>query len=193
MSRRLIERLAGRLSESAKRLREMQSSQRQRDAVLANISNRFSSILRDFGYPKLAEAEVNRQLIPHVRGMRYDRVGSAGAMTLLALAWELSIFELAFEHDGRHPGFLMIDSPQKNLAPEQRSGSDEEFSGNAAGAIVRNVYSHITSWLSGGGQGAQIVVVDNAPPTQATDDVIVRYTGDPSIAPYGLIDDAIYV
>ncbi|MEV4219103.1 hypothetical protein [Nonomuraea sp. NPDC049725] len=189
----LIEKLVGRISETSKRLRELQDSQRQREAVLSNISERFSSILRDFGYPKLAEAEVNRQLVPHVRGMRYDRVGSAGAMTLLSLAWELSIFELAYEWGGRHPGFLMIDSPQKNLAPEQQGGSEEDFSGNAAGAIVRNVYGHIDSWLSGAGRGAQIIIVDNAPPAQASEDVIVRFTGNPSIAPYGLIDDAIYV
>lgn len=189
----LIEKLIGRISETNKRLRELQDSQRQRETVLATISERFSSILRDFGYPKLAEAEVNRQLIPHVRGMRYDRVGSAGAMTLLSLAWELSIFELTYEWGGRHPGFLMIDSPQKNLAPEQQSGTEEDFSGNAAGAIVRNVYRHISSWLSGSGRGAQVIVVDNAPPAQASEDVIVRFTGNPSIAPYGLIDDAIYV
>ncbi len=36
-------------------------------------------------------------------------------MTLVALAWQLTIFEEAVESGVGHPGFLLIDSPQKNL------------------------------------------------------------------------------
>lgn len=32
--------------------------------------------------------------------------------------WELAVFERAVEQGVPHPGFLMIDRPQKNLKPE---------------------------------------------------------------------------
>ncbi|GAA1015608.1 hypothetical protein Aple_009340 [Acrocarpospora pleiomorpha] len=111
-------------------------------------------------------------------------------MTLLALAWELTLFELAYEYQGRHPGFLMIDSPQKNLAPESRGDSTDEFMGISAGAIVNGIYRHIIDWLFQDGAGAQIIIVDNVPPALAVRHVIREFSGNPSNPPYGLIDDA---
>ncbi|MCX4808535.1 hypothetical protein ACFWWM_23845 [Streptomyces sp. NPDC058682] len=49
-----------------------------------------------------------------MRGDSY-REASSGARTLLTLAWQLAVFEAAIESSATHPGFLMIDSPQKNL------------------------------------------------------------------------------
>ena len=63
--------------------------------------------------------------MPHVRGNLYRELGSTGALTLVSLAWILSIFEFAIEGGYPHPGFLMIDSPQKNLTPREGSTGDE--------------------------------------------------------------------
>ncbi|MEV0929116.1 hypothetical protein ACIBMX_03065 [Streptomyces phaeochromogenes] len=185
-----VELLTGRLSEANKRLRELQDNQRGKDDLLNSLSERFGEILTDFRFPKLSDAEIDRQLIPHVRKLRYDRVGSSGALTLLALAWELTLFELAYEEDGRHPGFLLIDSPQKNLAPEGRKSGDSEISDSVAGVIVNKVYAHLRNWLSNAGEGAQVIVIDNVPPAAVEDFVCVRFSGDPEKPPYGLIDDA---
>ncbi|MGV9760946.1 hypothetical protein ACWDUC_34725 [Streptomyces tricolor] len=185
-----VDLLTGRLAEANRRLREIQENQRGREDLLDGLSRRFGEILADFGFPKLSDAEIDRQLIPHVRKLRYDRVGSSGALTLLALAWELTLFELAYEEEGRHPGFLLIDSPQKNLAPEGRKSSDTEISDSVAGLIVNKVYAHLRRWLSGAGEGAQVIVVDNVPPTAVEPFVCIRFSGDPQKPPYGLIDDA---
>ncbi|MYX32253.1 MULTISPECIES: hypothetical protein [unclassified Streptomyces] len=200
---RSVQALAARLSEARRRMAAAESSQRGKDALIANLTRRFSSILGSFGYPKLHDAEIDRNLIPWVRGVRYDRVGSAGAMTLIALAWELTIFELSFEEGGRHPGFLMIDSPQKNLAPDSGPAStelaDEEEGSDASDAdtpvvlgeaIVRRVYAHIQGWLESSGRGAQIILVDNVPPSSVESDVIARFGGPQGQPPHGLIDDA---
>ncbi|MGW2937652.1 hypothetical protein ACWDA7_38910 [Streptomyces sp. NPDC001156] len=185
-----VDLLTGRLAETNRRLREIQENQRGRDDLLRSLSERFGEILTDFGFPKLSDAEIDRQLIPHVRKLRYDRVGSSGALTLLALAWELTLFELAYEEEGRHPGFLLIDSPQKNLAPEGRKSGDAEISDSVAGVIVNKVYGHLRSWLSGAGEGAQVIIVDNVPPTAVEPFVCISFSGDPQKPPYGLIDDA---
>ncbi|MFJ3826606.1 hypothetical protein ACIPWI_01445 [Streptomyces sp. NPDC090046] len=190
---REVESLAARLSEARRRAAEAEAARRDRSDMLGKLSTRFYSILRSFGYPKLVEAEIDAKLIPWVRNIRYDRVGSSGATTLISLAWELAIFELAYEEGRRHPGFLMIDSPQKNLAPEGLLGAvevDQENAEEAAEAIVRRIYRHLTDWLAGDGAGAQVIIVDNVPPPTVERSIVVKYSGSPSEPPYGLIDDA---
>ena len=70
-------------------------------------------ILTAWRYPKLDQAFINSALTPHMRGSSYVHA-SSGGRTLISLAWILSIFEIAWETGSAHPGFLMIDSPQKN-------------------------------------------------------------------------------
>jgi hypothetical protein len=94
------------------------------------------------------------------------------------------MFELAIESGGPHPGFLMLDSPQKNLAPTPERKRDEYMDP----AIVARMYRHITEWL-GRHPEAQIVIVDHEPPTFVQDRVIVRYTRRADQPPYGLIYD----
>lgn len=159
----------------------------ERQHVTRLVSERFGSILQDFSYPKLDRPLTNDRWEPQVRELSYQRA-SSGARTLLSLAWMLAIFEVAFERGDPHPGFLMIDSPQKNIGG---SGEiDEEF---ADAAIVEGIYSHIDGWLKGPGAGAQLIVVDNDPPTTMEDHVVRRYTREATRPPYGLIDNEVDV
>jgi hypothetical protein len=158
-----------------------------RDAVIDRLSTRFAEILESFHFPKLANANLDGRYVPAVRGVRYDQLGSSGAMTLIALAWYLTVFEVSAEDDGAHPGLLMIDSPQKNLVPATGTPGDDY----QAPAIARGVYEHLIAWAtSTAAVGTQLIVVDNEPPASVDDFVVVRYTGDPDVPPYGLIDDA---
>ena len=81
----------------------------------------------------------------------------------------------------------MIDSPQKNLG-HRAHPDDQDF---ADSRLVENFYRHVKAWLAGAGVGAQLVVVDNSPPSIVDDDVIIRFTRDRNVPPYGLIHDAI--
>ena len=83
---------------------------RSREDAVALLTDRFNEILTDFRFPKLDNAYLDRRYVPHVRGISYDQLGSAGAGTLVTLAWYLSVFELATETSAPHPGLLMIDS-----------------------------------------------------------------------------------
>ncbi|MFC5091566.1 hypothetical protein [Amycolatopsis plumensis] len=80
----------------------------------------------------------------------------------------------------------MIDSPQKNLG--QGGDRDAEFADSIA---VTDFYQHLHMWLAGAGQGAQIIVVDNAPPSSTDPDIVVRYSRRVDQPPYGLIDDEV--
>ncbi len=167
------------------RLEQIQASGERRTDVLDDLSTRFASILTDFRFPKLSQARLSRQFVPYVRGKRYNKIGSAGALTLTSVAWMLAIFERAVSTEASHPGFLMIDSPQKNLTPRSNE-VDSEFHDPA---IVRGVYDHMIRWAASTGSGAQLILVDNAPPRVAESSVVVRYSADPDHPPYGLIED----
>ncbi|WP_432992816.1 DNA recombination protein RecN [Dactylosporangium sp. CA-233914] len=155
------------------------SRRADRSAAVRRVSERYREVLAEFRYPKLADAYLAEDLTPYVRGEPYT-AASSGGRTLIALAWQLAMFETAWESRSSHPGFLLLDSPQKNLGA---LGDLED------GRTIERIYRHVETWLGGRGVGAQIIVADNAPPPFAADDVIVRYSRRPDQPPYGLIDD----
>lgn len=159
--------------------------QPDRNEVVHRISERYVRILTSWRYPKLEKAFIDASLIPHIRGQSYSHT-SSGARTLISLAWILAIFEIAWETGSAHPGFLMIDSPQKNLG--QGGDRDAEFADSVA---VADFYKHLHDWLVGPGEGAQILVVDNAPPASADDDIVIRFSRRADQPPYGLIEDEV--
>ncbi|RSM59709.1 hypothetical protein DMB66_26980 [Actinoplanes sp. ATCC 53533] len=99
----------------------------------------------------------------------------------------MAIFEVGYETGAHHPGFLLIDTPQKNLGGKA-AADDEEF---ADVHLVERFYQHVLSWLDGPGRGAQIVIVDNTPPPIAEPHIAVRFTRDPDHGRFGLIDNEI--
>lgn len=103
-------------------------------------------------YPKLEQAFVDNNLVPHMRGSSYIHA-SSGGRTLIS-PWETG---------SAHPGFLMIDSPQKNLG--QGRDRDAEFADSVA---VADFYKHLHDWPAGPGESAQIFVVDDVPPPLPT-------------------------
>lgn len=158
-----------------------------RNSVVAGLSERFSAILHEIEYPKIDEPGtlppfLDDKLVPFAKGEHFNEA-SSGGQVLLTLAWMLAIFEVAYETNGAHPGYLMIDTPQKNLGG---LADDDEF---ADIHLIERLYAHIEEWLTGAGSGAQVIVVDNTPPTTADKNVIVRYTRDPNLPPFGLIDN----
>jgi hypothetical protein len=164
---------------------EEAAAQPDRNDVIHRISERYATILAAWRYPKLEQVFVDTNLVPHMRGSAYTHA-SSGGRTLISLAWILSIFEIAWETGSAHPGFLMIDSPQKNLG--QGGDRDADFADSVA---VADFYKHLHDWLNGPGQGAQILVVDNAPPPSADGDVVIRFSRRADQPPYGLIDDEV--
>lgn len=169
-------------------LRKQQREAKQRpdrDRVLADITARYAQILRTIKYPKVDESStlppyIDSYLVPHVRGQHFKEA-SSGGQVLVTLAWALAVFEIAYETDAAHPGILMIDTPQKNLGGQ---ADDAEF---ADIHLVERLYEHLLNWLDHAGRGAQVIIVDNTPPANADEHVIVRYTRDPANPPFGLI------
>ena len=179
-----------RITELRERIDNLRGQRPDRRVVTQDLTDRFADLLREFGFPKLDEPSapyLNDSFVPFVRGNRYTDIGSTGALTLISLAWQLAIFERAVEQGQPHPGFVMIDSPQKNLMPETGAPPDDF----ADPAIPRRLWDHIVSWSHSMGASAQVIVVDNRPPDLVDPHVVVRYSGRSDEPPYGLIDDEI--
>lgn len=158
-----------------------------RQQVIGKISARYAAVLREIGYPKIdQEGEpgpfIDDRLVPHARG-RSHREASSGGQVLISLAWILAVFETAYEEQAAHPGFVLLDTPSKNLGGK---AVDSEFSDSA---LIERFYSHVIRWLEGPGAGAQVVIVDNTPPDFVDPHVVARYTRDPDAPPFGLIDN----
>ena len=179
--------IARRNLESLRKEQRETKDRPDRATVIRALSARYAAILQEIKYPKVDEAGVlppylDDKLVPFVRGQHFKEA-SSGGQVLVTLAWMLAIFETAYESNHAHPGFLMIDTPQKNLGG---LADEAEF---ADIHLVERLYDHIQSWLGNAGQGAQIIVVDNTPPTAVEQRIIVRYTRDPHTVPFGLIDN----
>jgi hypothetical protein len=182
---RELETLQKRIAELRDEQRALEEDRPSRDAVVGDLSARFGELLRAFGFPKLDDPvgpSLDSDFVPHVRGSRYDEIGSRGGITLVALAWQLAIFERAIELGRPHPGFLMIDSPQTNLRPPDQE--PDEFSTEEIGA---RLWHHLHGWSNGPGRGAQLIVVDHRPPAEVWGAVVAAYSGRADRPPYGLI------
>lgn len=174
----------------ALRKEQRETKQRpDRDSVISQISRRYAAILTEIQYPKVKEEGtappyLDSHLVPYVRGQHFKEA-SSGGQVLVTLAWMLALFEIAYETNNAHPGFLMIDTPQKNLGGQ---ADDAEF---ADIHLVERVYQHIVDWLDAAGRGAQVIIVDNTPPDLFTERIVVRYTRDPNKPPFGLIENEV--
>lgn len=164
--------------------RRSQKARPDRNAVISSISKRFGEILGEIQYPKLSNPMIADDLVPHVRNHPYTEA-SSGGVVLVGLAWNLAVWEVAHETGADAPGLLVIDSPQKNLGHDSKD--DADF---ADTTLVENFYRHVKTWLAGDGAGAQLIVVDNSPPEIVADDVVIRFTRNSSVPPYGLIPEA---
>ena len=163
----------------------MRQAQADRPAVMGQVNERFAGLLESWRFPKLSEPLIDDAYVPHARGLSYREIGSSGATTLLSLAWELAIFEVAVETGARHPGFLMVDSPQKNLGQRALPG-DAEF---ADAAFGERIYQHLVGWTDSHAAQAQIIIVDNTPPASVAERITVWFSRSADQPPYGLIDD----
>ncbi|MET9053426.1 DNA recombination protein RecN [Streptomyces bacillaris] len=179
----LVERQEAQIERLREERDRLGDAAQDRDLVVGRISGRYSELLRQWHYPKLSQPMIDTNLVPYVRSDSY-REASSGARTLLTLAWQLAVFEVAVETSAAHPGFLMIDSPQKNLG---HGGTRDAVIADAI--AIDDFYRHLTSWLAEQGAGAQVIIVDNSPPVLVEDNVVVRYSRNEDRPPYGLIDD----
>lgn len=151
-------------------LKAYKDSMTEENDLFRDLSNIFSQILKDFKYPKLSTAYIDENdYLPYVRGRKYDDIGSSGGVTLITMAYYLSLMLLGVEKPFFHPGFLMIDSPRKNLGADNKDDEVEFKDEEIFNSIIRTMYSIAES----NKDKLQLIVINNGYPDFVPKECIV--------------------
>lgn len=144
-----------------KNMKIYKDSSMNKDEVFKDLSQIFNDILTKFKYPKLSKAYIDdRDYLPYVRGRRYNKIGSSGGVTIITMAYYLSIMLLGIQRDFYHPGLLLIDSPRKNLGADNKDTGYEFKDEEIFNSIIKTMYE-----LSEDNKNKlQLIVINNGYP-----------------------------
>lgn len=161
---------------------ERQKYKATKEDKLKQLSEIFSTILLSFDFPNLYEAYIDtKSYLPHVRGRKYSDLGSLGAVTLITMAYYLSIMICSEVKTGNHLGLLMIDTPRKNLGA---SSTSTEFRDEKIYESIINYFLQLGKECK---NDFQLIIVNNGYPSDFSPDYIVKeFSSD---GHDGLIDD----
>lgn len=113
-----------------------------KEDLCKELSQIFADVLKKFKYPKLSTAYIDsKDYLPYVRGRKYDDIGSSGGVTIITMAYYLSILMLGTSEQYYHPGLLLIDSPRKNLGADNKDVDFEFKDEEIFNSIIRTMYS----------------------------------------------------
>lgn len=158
--------------------------------LMEQLSNTLYEILAAFEYPKLSTAYIDdKRYLPYVRGRKYDDIGSLAGVTLITIAYYLTLLIVGSAEMYYHPQLLIVDSPRKNLGAQNTNDDDEEFKDEKIfNATIRCLYNIAESRK----EEIQMIVVNNGyPDFLPRECVVAEFDADERHGlPKGLIDDA---
>lgn len=163
---------------------ENQKAVNNKGDVIAKLNDKFNEILERFNFPKLSNAYIDpNKYLPYIRGRKYNNLGSLGAVTLLTVAYYLTILEEGSntEINSNHLNLLMIDTPSKNLGVSSKSTEfqDEE--------IFKSMIEYFIELDNKISSKIQLIIINNGyPDILPTKNIIKEF---PSDGNFGLIDD----
>jgi len=170
-----------RLEKALEEEREKSIDQKE---LLESLSNIFKENLKTVKFPKLSEAYIDDKLVPYIRGREYSDLSSEGAINLASICWITSIAEESLLKETHHPGFLLLDTIQRGIGLGDNV-EEEEF---RDASIIKGIYKLLDN-LTSLDNPCQIIAVDNHPPREVKENIVVNYTRNPDKPPYGFIDD----
>lgn len=162
-----------------------------KDELILELSNAFERVLSEFQYPKLSSAYIDeKSYLPYVRGRKYDDIGSLAGVTLITMAYYISLLLVGINESYRHPGMLIIDSPRKNLGAQASKNEDDEFKDEK---IFNATIKHLYEIAEHNKECIQVIVVNNGHPDFIPNEcVVAEFDSDQRNGlPQGLIDDAV--
>lgn len=170
-------------------VKEIESSNKNKNTVVDRVSEVYFDILKAFKFPKLSNAYIaEKNYLPYVRGKKYSKIGSLGSVTMLTMAYYLSVLIVGIEDQNNHPGLLIIDTPRKNLGADPSKDEtlfkDEE--------IYNSIIRFFIKLDMEQGDKLQLIIINNGyPEFLSRKYVVAEFDGDGTKGlPYGLIDDA---
>lgn len=169
-------------------LKVYNDSTTDKDDLFRELSQIFSNVLKNFKYPKLSTAYIDKDnYLPYVRGRKYDDIGSSGGVTIITMAYYISVMILGISKEFYHPGLLMIDSPRKNLGADNKDVGFEFKDEEIFNSIIRTMYSIAES----NKDQMQLIIINNGYPEFVPKEcIIAEFDSDGRNGlKKGLIDD----
>ncbi|WP_336129417.1 hypothetical protein [Mesoflavibacter sp. CH_XMU1422-2] len=187
-----IQKKENKLKDIREQISEIENDSTDFSNIISRLSKKFSNILKSFQFPKLNNAYISdKNYLPYVRGTKYDEIGSLGAVTLVNIAYFLSILELSLElKKSYHPKVLLLDTVGKNLGTRDVEDANDEFKDTK---IFKAVIKYLVGFSEKYKSKMQLFVINNDYTEDINEsDIIVKFDGDGTKGyQYGLIDDVI--
>lgn len=162
-----------------------------KEELIQTLSETFEQILKDFQYPDLTNAFIDdKNYLPYVRGRKYSELGSLGGVTLITIAYYVSILLVGASNLYHHPNLLIIDSPRKNLGAQTTKEVESEFRDER---IFNAIMQCLMKTAEDNKDNIQVIVVNNGCPEFIPKEcVVAEFDSDQKDnLPKGLIDDAV--
>lgn len=162
-----------------------------KDELISQLSMVFEETLRAFQYPKLSSAYIDeKNYLPYVRGRKYDDIGSLAGVTLITVAYYVTLLLVGMNEHFSHPSLLIIDSPRKNLGAQALKNEADEFKDEK---IFNATITHLYEISEHYKDHIQVIIVNNGHPDFIPSECIVaEFDSDQRNGlPQGLIDDAV--
>lgn len=171
-------------------IRDLSKITPDKETLIRSITTRFTEILEAFLYPKLSNSYVDDKLyLPYVRGNKYNDIGSLAGVSLITMAYYLTVLLEGIADNYHHLNILMIDSPRKNLGAKANSDADEEFKDEKIFEAIIKFFIRIDKEYN---EKLQLIVVNNGyPDFLPADCIIAEFDTERDDLPNGLIDDAV--
>ena len=172
------------LASIRKNISNHMAEKNDKSEIIKELTSVFNDYLKDFHFPKLDYGYIEeKSYLPYVRGRKYNDLGSLGGVTLIIIAYYLSIAKMTLDKDRfYHLNLLMIDSPRKNLGA---NAAQEEFRDEEIFNAIINTFIKMGKEYE---KDIQLIVVNNGyPEFLPKKDLVVEFEAKDRI---GLIDDA---
>lgn len=151
-------------------IKEINENATDKQQLVNRLSKTFEDILAAFKYPKLSTPYIDeKKYLPYVRDRKYDDIGSLAGVSLITMAYFLTILLEGSGDHYHHLGILMIDSPRKNLGAQAAVNEQDEFKDEV---IFNSIIRYLIS-ISYANDSIQLIVVNNGYPDFLPKDVIV--------------------
>lgn len=187
-----IQKEENKLSAIRDQIKEIEEEETNFDEIIKKLSSIFAKTLEDFNFPKLYNAYIDsKSYLPYVRGVKYDNIGSLGAVTLINIAYFMSILEVSLLlKKSYHPKVILFDTIGKNLGTRELTNENDEFKDSK---IFKSLLKYFADFSKKYNDRVQIIIVNNDYTSEINEeDIIIKFDGDGTKGiDYGLINDVL--
>jgi len=148
-------------------------------SVVDDFAMTFEETLKEWQFPNSGRVYFDMKSKDMVIAGK-DRIAyGKGLRAITQAAFSVSLLRYCKKHEGRHPGFVILDSPL--LSYKEPDAADEDLSDSG---LKEAFYQNLNSVS----EDRQFIIIENVPPTPeiASSDQTIEFTGSLETGRFGL-------